>query len=78
MAQQGVLDRARSDQLIANSVISEDILREAVPGNIRRAEHFIAFLRRFVEYLKQRMRGGSVEQGDADCVFGAPSADGGD
>jgi len=62
LAQQGVLDRARSDQLIANPVISEDILREAVPGNIRRAEHFIAFLRRFVEYLKQRMRGGSVEQ----------------
>ena len=25
---------------------------EAMPGNIRRAEHFIAFLRRFNEYLK--------------------------
>jgi DNA excision repair protein ERCC-2 len=31
-------------------------LSEAVPGNIRRAEHFVAFLRRFVEYLKTRMR----------------------
>jgi len=27
-----------------------------VPGNIRRAEHFTAFLARFVEYLKTRMR----------------------
>lgn len=26
-----------------------------VPGNIRRAEHFVAFLRRFLAYLKQRM-----------------------
>ena len=26
-----------------------------VPGNIRRAEHFVAFLRRFVAYLRQRM-----------------------
>lgn len=25
---------------------------EAVPGNIRQAEHFVAFMRRFVEYLK--------------------------
>ena len=25
---------------------------EAVPGNIRKAEHFIAFLKRFIEYLK--------------------------
>ena len=33
-----------------------------VPGNIRRAEHFCTFLRRFVEYLKQRMTVQAVEQ----------------
>lgn len=32
------------------------MLDEAVPGSIRRAEHFTAFLARFVEYLKTRMR----------------------
>jgi DNA excision repair protein ERCC-2 len=32
--------------------LPEDLLKEAVPGNIRRAEHFIAFLKRFIEYLK--------------------------
>lgn len=32
--------------------LPDDILKEAVPGNIRRAEHFTAFLARFVEYLK--------------------------
>jgi len=37
-------------------VLPDDILQEAIPGNIRRAEHFIAFLRRFVEYLKTRLR----------------------
>lgn len=26
-----------------------------VPGNIRRAEHFVAFLRRFVLYLKEKL-----------------------
>lgn len=32
------------------------MLDEAIPGNIRKAEHFIAFLKRFIEYLKTRMR----------------------
>nr|CAA43022.1 rad15 [Schizosaccharomyces pombe] len=44
------------DQFMANPVLPEDVLKEAVPGNIRRAEHFIAFLKRFVEYLKTRMK----------------------
>ena len=34
------------------AALPDDLLSEAVPGNIRRAEHFIAFLKRFVEYLK--------------------------
>lgn len=28
------------------------MIKEAVPGNIRKAEHFVAFLKRFVEYMK--------------------------
>jgi hypothetical protein len=32
--------------------LPEDLLNEAIPGNIRKAEHFVAFLKRFVEYLK--------------------------
>ncbi|KAJ3121717.1 DNA-dependent ATPase of the nucleotide excision repair factor 4 complex [Nowakowskiella sp. JEL0407] len=45
-----------ADEIMANPVLPDDILNEAVPGNIRRAEHFVAFLRRFIEYLKTRMR----------------------
>ena len=29
---------------------------EAVPGNIRNAEHFLSFVKRFCEYLKTRLR----------------------
>jgi DNA excision repair protein ERCC-2 len=36
--------------------LPDDLLKEAIPGNIRKAEHFVAFLKRFVEYLKTRMR----------------------
>lgn len=49
-------DDVDADDFTANPVLPEDILRGAVPGNIRKAEHFIAFLKRFVEYLKTRMR----------------------
>ena len=34
------------------TVLPTELLDEAVPGNIRRAEHFTAFMARFVEYLK--------------------------
>lgn len=35
-----------------STVLPEDLLNEAIPGNIRKAEHFVAFLKRLVEYLK--------------------------
>jgi DNA excision repair protein ERCC-2 len=44
------------EQFIANPALPDDLLKEAVPGNIRRAEHFVAFLKRFIEYLKTRMK----------------------
>ena len=49
-------EQRESDTFMANPVLPDDLLQEAVPGNIRRAEHFVAFLRRFVEYLRTRMR----------------------
>src|SRR5271170_2295702 len=50
-------DQAREeDTFMSNPVLPDDLLKEAVPGNIRRAEHFVAFLKRFIEYLKTRMK----------------------
>ncbi|KAJ2991933.1 hypothetical protein NUW58_g2340 [Xylaria curta] len=50
-------DEARQeDAFMANPALPDDLLKEAVPGNIRRAEHFTAFLKRFIEYLKTRMK----------------------
>ncbi|CAL3962528.1 unnamed protein product [Diplocarpon coronariae] len=51
------VDEARAeDAFMSNPALPDDLLKEAVPGNIRRAEHFIAFLIRFIEYLKTRMK----------------------
>ena len=41
---------------VESPVLSQDLLTEAIPGNIRRAEHFVSFLKRFIEYLKTRMK----------------------
>ncbi|PBK78146.1 DNA repair helicase [Armillaria solidipes] len=49
-------DNDGTDGFMTSPVLPEDLLNEAIPGNIRKAEHFIAFLKRFVEYLKTRMR----------------------
>ncbi|KAL7624445.1 TFIIH/NER complex ATP-dependent 5'-3' DNA helicase subunit [Parahypoxylon ruwenzoriense] len=49
-------ENRQEDAFMANPVLPDDLLKEAVPGNIRRAEHFTAFLKRFIEYLKTRMK----------------------
>lgn len=36
----------------ADIALPDDLLSEAIPGNIRRAEHFVSFLKRFIEYMK--------------------------
>ncbi|CCF56554.1 hypothetical protein KAFR_0B02570 [Kazachstania africana CBS 2517] len=44
------------EPFVETPVLSQDLLKEAIPGNIRRAEHFISFLKRLIEYLKTRMK----------------------
>ncbi|XP_076761097.1 general transcription and DNA repair factor IIH helicase subunit XPD [Xylocopa sonorina] len=45
-----------TDIILANPILPDEVLQEVVPGNIRNAEHFVSFLKRFVEYLKTRLR----------------------
>ena len=45
-----------TDNLLANPVLPDAILKEVIPGNIRHADHFLGFLKRFIEYLKTRLR----------------------
>lgn len=49
-----------------------DVLQESVPGNIRRAEHFIQFMRKVVEHLKTRLRsvvGPNAVQSETPLAF---------
>uniref|UniRef100_A0A0G4HEZ2 DNA 5'-3' helicase n=1 Tax=Chromera velia CCMP2878 TaxID=1169474 RepID=A0A0G4HEZ2_9ALVE len=51
----GHIDESTASQM-QNPVLPDDIVREAVPGSIRRAEHFLLLLRRVIVYLKGYMR----------------------
>ncbi|ETO16215.1 hypothetical protein RFI_21141 [Reticulomyxa filosa] len=55
----GIDMSAFTDTLLANPVLSDDILQQAIPGNIRKSKHFLNFLKTLIEYLKQKM---SVEK----------------
>ncbi|QPG74525.1 TFIIH/NER complex ATP-dependent 5'-3' DNA helicase subunit [Brettanomyces nanus] len=44
------------DVFTENPVLPTDVLQESIPGSIRRAEHFVSFMKRFIEYLKTRMK----------------------
>ena len=44
-----------TDVILTNPILPEHVLQENIPGNIRQAEHFLVFLKRFLEYMKTRM-----------------------
>ncbi|CAI1964257.1 hypothetical protein SEUBUCD646_0E02600 [Saccharomyces eubayanus] len=46
----------QEELFVETPVLPQDLLTEAIPGNIRRAEHFVSFLKRLIEYLKTRMK----------------------
>lgn len=45
-----------ADALLASPVLPDDMLAEALPGNIRKADHFLALLRRLIEFLRLRLK----------------------
>nr|QDO16362.1 general transcription and DNA repair factor IIH helicase subunit XPD [Lingulodinium polyedra] len=52
LQQAGQIDADIADRL-QSPVLPGDLVNEAIPGNIRRAEHFISLLRRLVNFLKR-------------------------
>jgi DNA excision repair protein ERCC-2 len=55
------LGRSDAVSFLASPLLPDDVLQEAVPGSIRRAKHFITFLKSVVEYLKRQIKGINVE-----------------
>jgi len=58
----GTTQNAADPRVFANPVLPQDILSEAIPGNIRKAESFLSVLKRFVQHLKERLRVNKTEE----------------
>eukprot|EP00405_Crypthecodinium_cohnii_P037987 CAMPEP_0206536930 /NCGR_PEP_ID=MMETSP0325_2-20121206/7038_1 /ASSEMBLY_ACC=CAM_ASM_000347 /TAXON_ID=2866 /ORGANISM="Crypthecodinium cohnii, Strain Seligo" /LENGTH=892 /DNA_ID=CAMNT_0054034227 /DNA_START=156 /DNA_END=2831 /DNA_ORIENTATION=+ len=52
LQQAGQIDEHLAERL-QSPVLPEDLANEAIPGNIRRAEHFVGLLRRVVNFLQR-------------------------
>ncbi len=40
---------------MAHPLLEQDVLKQAIPGSIRKAEHFLSFLRRVIVCLKEKL-----------------------
>ncbi|KAI0562959.1 DNA helicase [Gracilaria domingensis] len=66
----GILPQVQaSDMLLASPRIPEDIIEETVPGNIRKAEHFIQFMRRLIQYIRDRKMNGRESKQEQPARF---------
>lgn len=45
-----------ADNRLASPLLSSDIVEESIPGSIRKAEHFVAFLKKIVLYFKNQLK----------------------
>jgi DNA excision repair protein ERCC-2 len=41
---------------MAHPLLEQDVLKEAVPGSIRKAENFLSFMRRVIVCLKENLK----------------------
>ncbi|KAK2990498.1 hypothetical protein RJ640_019778 [Escallonia rubra] len=62
------------DTWLSNPVLPDDILKQAVPGHIRKAESFVSLLRRLVQYLKGRLETENVEKEGPVAFVGSINA----
>jgi len=56
-------------RLAASPILPTDMPADAIPGSIRRAKHFILFLKTFVEYLKAKIDGKEVKSQTPPAFF---------
>ena len=42
--------------MLSHPILQKDIVKESIPGNMRKAEHFLPTLRKLIVYLKELLR----------------------
>eukprot|EP01117_Protostelium_nocturnum_P000994 TRINITY_DN11314_c0_g1_i1.p1 TRINITY_DN11314_c0_g1~~TRINITY_DN11314_c0_g1_i1.p1 ORF type:complete len:754 (-),score=196.47 TRINITY_DN11314_c0_g1_i1:105-2366(-) len=60
LARSHLAGHTAAEEMRADPILAKDAIQEVVPGSIRRAEHFVALMKRIVEFLKMRLRVGTA------------------
>ena len=42
--------------MLRHPILQSDIIQEAIPGNIRKAEHFLPVMRKVIVFFKELMK----------------------
>lgn len=50
------LQDKQRDDLLMNPILTEELLEDPVPGNLRRAEHFLTFLKRVLVFFRKQLK----------------------
>ena len=53
LAQQNTIKS--ENEMLSHPILQKDVLKESVPGSIRKAEHFVPMLRKLIVYLKEKL-----------------------
>lgn len=40
-------------EMLSHPIIQKEVIKEAIPGNIRKADHFLPVLRKLIVYFKK-------------------------
>ena len=47
--------------MLSHPILAKDIVKESVPGSIRKAEHFLPMLKKLIVYLKKKLEEKSLQ-----------------
>ena len=53
LAQQNTIKS--ENEMLSHPILQKDVLKESIPGSIRKAEHFVPMLRKLIVYLKEKL-----------------------
>lgn len=47
---------ASENEMLAHPIMQQDVVEEGIPGNIRKADHFMPVLKKLIVYFKKMMQ----------------------
>lgn len=53
LAEQNIIKS--EEEMLSHPILQKDIVKESIPGNIRKAKHFLPMLRKLIVFFKEKL-----------------------